>query len=547
MLGRKPLYAVLFLLAVMALGRSLPLVSWLWYGGLSFGLDDVRDPKGLKPWDPRPEPTGIVESKVAVYGPYSTEHFRDTVDHTSYPALPPDVAVEASATETVKLAGGEELRLRAIQFFPQKLRGAQEFLPVEKVFYDPSGTPMTREQAMPLNVIEPRSTRDPALIWNNTVDNGLPWTVGYVVQSNLREEDLGLFGVYDTRTGYHVGWYGSSVPSPFPDPQGGPDTLRLFYAVADAVRPTRQAIHFRVMTGDETVIRLTPTAPQKFTCLGESFTLLTVVAWGDQGLQCTFDSLPLGMTSLLAIGKDGRPLSRSGGGSSGSNIICNFGGPADAVESLVIRVKPSCTRVVMNLPEFPIVPAANRQTSDLMKMVVPPVVVRDEWAWQSLMGSILQLQYDTSPGNTPGLWPMDVGGKTVGELLAFDAARHPGTEVVVSSSRVMSVLRREPIGKTRTRLAPGRSVLAGLWRLCIPVLAILALWKAILLLRGAALRRALRPRGYGELTIWQAEFLAAKLGLRAWQLPPHDELAALPGVDLEDLRTVVALMRGRVG
>lgn len=544
------------LLAALLVQAVLFALALLRQGGPTHGLYDMRDPSRLPPYQATPTaPT----RRLTVYGPYFTEHFDGPAPMAAIPA-PPEAIVEADTSRTATLPNGRRVGLRALRFFPQPGAGGAENLPVEQVYCDPEGRWMDHDAALELHQQLLQLSPEPGMAWNRVLNPSFPWFMGIVLATDAEATDLVPIGLFDTRTGGRVADTFSVEVADLPD---GAGRLVTFGAGIDGVRPTPMALHLHVRTGEATVISLAPTAPQTFVWEGRRYTLLNIAHWDGShevlfagtplppghrqqltisslDWRLTFQSLPEGLATLSAYDKQGNEITSVGN----KRLEFGFEGHPEDIGRLEIVMKPDHALVVIPLPELPVVPEANRHTSDLMAMVLPPV---DEDYPQGgiLAGALLQLRFTFRAGSV--LIGQHSGG-TVGDYVGKQWLRNPLSEIVMGEGPDGPYLDRLPAGTTRARLAPRRAAAMAFvlsWRSVALALALLAVIKLIGLARAVALRRALRPRGYAALTILQAETLVVGLGRRAWKLPAREELAIIPGVDVEDMRTVVTLMRGK--
>lgn len=558
LLGRRYLHVVgTLLLLAAAIAIALPLLEWLRSDGPSFGLYDMRGPRKLPPYDPkRYHPAGYQQS-TTVYGLHMTRHTEESGCALRNAALVPadPVAIlEAAPGATATLPDGEKLRVAALTLMPQRRADSPMTLPMETVYVDPAtGDWMTHDAARAVNRMLGRG--DQPVWWSANFTEGMSYSLTIVLLSSLRSEDIELVDLFDSRTGGSLMGGSSSGTQQLVPPQDGFRSISQFSKGVDAVRPTPLAARFEIRQGPETVIALKPEAPQRFPWNGHEYTLRNIstlqngreiVVTGEpkpKGMSGTttinpgsfkvvFDSLPPAMTRVKAFGKDGAEIPASGW----STEEWMFPGDATNLDHIEIRLRPGYAAVVFKLPTLPVVPKANRRTTDLMEMVLPPVMVDNEWEWRPLIASLIQARV-RSQGLTaaPLTLPIELGGKTVREVLAMEHQRYPPHEVVFTEvDGEYATLERRP---------PGRPIAkACVWALLAGAMA-LALPKAMLLLAAVALRRNLRPRGYRDLTIWDAEHLAGELRRKGWRLPLRDDLATIPGVDIDDMRSVVAFMR----
>ena len=530
MTGRKPFFGIAVLMLVGALLHwSLPMLLW---------------------WTGRPQSLGVHDVRVL-----------DNLPKAS--GASPDTQLELEAGETLTLPDGKRLKLLALQFLPQHLKGAGDAIPVEGVYCDLQGKWITGDEAVELNR-RMMQYPDPRFVRNGFLNNGVGWEVSVIGMTDIPFGRIKL-GLFDSETGGPPQTWKGMGYSWFCKPVDGLGTLAQVSFPYDGVRPTPMVLRLEVKYGEETEIQLKPNPGESFTWQGKAYTLQSIaprvlpnrpgnpqdpygLGPGFAPMAYTFSALPAEMQSIVPYDKAGVKLPYTGL----TDELWEFAGP---VEHINIRLMPSAIKVTMKLPPFPVVPEGNRHTTDVSAMILPPTVVSNQMDWDGLLSLLLQAEYKSYYGTVQPkselAFPLDVGGKTVGEVLAIESARFPPNELVLVPKPVAMRTDRVARGTTANRQYPGAIVFLKSVARCAPgVLALaglLSVWKTILLVAAASLRRALRPHGYGDLALWQAEFLAAKLRRRAWKLPARDELAALPGVDLEDLRTVVALMRRKAG
>lgn len=574
--GRRPFYLIAILLALVAavkLGAAA--VSWgakAW-GGPTFGLADRRDPGRLPPYASRPAITGPYTELVEVQAPFITTHHSENASRlASFDTPPPEpvAIIEAGPTGTVTLPGGGRIRLRALRFFPQTANNP-DFLPVEKVYCDPTGKWMAREEAMALNkLLSPGG--DPALVQNLTSDNGLPWYVEVVLETDLEKEELNSEGLFDTLTGGQAGGGGGYGWAPLANSADGMKHLVSYGSVLDAVRPTPAVIWLRAKVGGKETLTLAPAAPQPFKLHGQEYTLRNITHYpanaetvfvggpkvgpralsgfwsGPGSFKVVFDTVPYGIAAVEAFDTGGNKFGSVGGGST----EWAFRGDPATVGRIEITSYPDYAYAIVKLPEFPVVPEANRQTSNLMKMVLPPTTVSNEDHWNQLVGSVLQVSafgWRKNPPTVALAYPMDLGGKTVADLVAMEHSRYPPSEWAIHMSDGHARIEHDPLWTGLASAHPRLWWIVGkpnhLGGLLLNLAVLIALLKAGRLAQAAALRRALRPRGYDMLTIWDAEVLVAALGRKARKLPLYSDIAVIPGVDVTKIATVVSFMRSR--
>lgn len=605
MTRRAYLRAFAAILLFVAVVHVLPvLLALARFGGPTFGLYDLRGPQGrpaYRLWKSYP---AAVTDFTTVYGPSVTQRYESSVTLPRLPArdpmADPTATAEAPATETITLPDGKWLRLRAMQFWPQCLPGSP-LLPVEEVYCNPDGTRMPREAAAKLNhELDP--VAEPSMAWNPTTNIGLPWTIGFVLESNVPEDDLTLMGLFDVRTGgssdgrvknlprrqlqrppaervrppddpYDPGYYLSTVPASHSD--GAPPTwLTTVFVPFSAVRPTPLELHLRVRHGPQEILSLPTAAPQKFEWQGRGYEFRQIIE-PDKGAKRVYAGYPLAgppqyfqpgsghllvfypfpgsITAVRAFRTDGSEIARTAGRMAEYEIVgqseFGFAGPPQDSARLEISLKPAFSFAVLRLPDLPIIPEQNRHTGDLMKMVVPPTAVADEREFRNLLGAVLQTQYNEGypMQHHFGTFAWKLGGSTVRELVMEDRALFP-SEVKLDRSESGVYMYHQASGKERAKRQPRLTAfLTQISRPIIPVVAValLAIIRLTTLLLAVSLRGTLRRRGYTALRVLEVEFLLVHLGRRTWKLPSRDELAIIPGVDVEDMRTVVALMRKR--
>lgn len=572
--GRRPFYLIAILLSlVVAVKLGAAFVAWKarsWRGP-TFGLSDLRDPKRLPPYAYRPPVPGPFPISTEVKGPFGTTHYPTMskwAGSSDISGLEPVAIIEADATETVTLPGGVTIRLRALRFLPSDV--SSRTLPVEEVYYDPSGRWMDRDEAMELNrLVNPEG--DPGQVRNRNfrARSARQWSVGVVLETNLQETDFSSEGMFDSVTGGEVGPITGGYPVFAADLPNGTRLIRLRESAFDTVRPTPAVLWLHVKLGEPETVRLTSTAPQSFKLHGRECRLNAIghfpggkyanfagraANWqtgvpgeGREGeFTLKFEQLFQSVIGISAYDNDGNKLEQRSGALSNT-----FRGDPASLGYVEIRAKPDCAYVIFKLPQWPMVPEANRQTTDLMKMVLPPMTISNQEEWNALVARLLQVRmwgggFMGIPPASALSFPMEVGGRTVGDLVAMEHSRFPPNEWVISKV-VLDNVGHWPVGTTFLRKHPVlawfvtnmNKLMAGL----LLVAAVIGMAKGVRMGRAAALLRALRPRGYDMLTIWDAEVLVAGLGRLARKLPAHNDLATVPDVDIDDLDSIIAFMR----
>lgn len=561
-------------LLVLWIQLGLPMLARWGAAPAKFTLDEVRVPQNLPPYDPRAR----LEESVTLFGPFGREHYAGWANQplrlwNFYKPEETTRVFEAAVGETLTLPAGERIRIRAIKLLPQSTTCKND-IPIDNIFCDAHGKWMPRDEAISLNR-QLGNKHDPTKTRNGYCRQSTAYLLDVVVQTDFAFEDCAGLAVADVKTGANLGCSGWVPRAEVPASEDALNHFITYECDLDGVRPTPLALHMNVRQGKEQLVTLGAAIPQSFTVDGRRHTLLalkdeyysTMYFDGQRHLQrssrLVFDSLPGNILEIHLYDREGTELYQEGaiwrrqGRAAPEDIRPPneiwFQGAPEQFHHLFIRIRPDPVRVILNLPDLPIIPEANRKTDDLMEMVLPETKVIGDLGWRILIRSCLQVGYDPTvvPATLTPLQPVDVTGKTVRELLAMDAARYPPHEMVLITRGEGPRLDRVPPGTTRPLHAPWLTALTLSLQQMKPrlilIIAVLTLWKTLSLWYASRLRRALRLRGFDEITIWQAEYLASRLGSRAWRIPPYDHIATLPGATMDDLRYVVRLMRHRPG
>lgn len=576
--GRRYFYSIFGLLLVFSAANvTLWILRERRSGGPSFGLYDLRSEMYLPPYEPV---DGDSPAKVTVFGSaltYSYELERELGRLVPEENPPPIATFDVPAAEEVVLPDGHRIRLRAIAVYPQNRGPGAPPLSVEEVFLHPSGRWMTREEGEQLyKEIEPDG--DPDRVTTPYRDHYLAYYLGLVLETDLEPSDLDVLGLYDTKTGgcdlafrSGVWWLKAQAD------KRGTRSLMLGPFHYAGVRPTPLALHLRVLQGEKTVLTLFPNEPRDFEWQGKTYAFrgldsgfavrcrspIMMDMYGSNyepefrrgydpldgmwagGFRLMLDSLPPGITSVETLSRNGSPT--------GLMAMKELGdtdqGQLEPTERVELHLKPENAYVVLRLPEIPVVPEQNRRTEDLMKLVLPPMVIDSDWRWQKLLSALLQAEYRVF-GIKPKYqlsFPIDVGGKTVGEILKMEHDIYGEYEFVTARLGQDVVMRRHPLGADLARNSSHTGLILTAFQNLTPwflgLFGIVTMMNVISLARAATLRRALRLRGYEELTIWDVEFLHAQLGAKAWKLPHREELATIPGIDANNPESLAKLMR----
>jgi hypothetical protein len=139
---------------------------------------------------------------------------------------------------------------------------------------------------------------------------------------------------------------------------------------------------------------------------------------------------------------------------------------------------------------------------------------------------------------------------TVAELWELERSLYGRKEIVTTKRPTGWRTDLQPVGTTVSREAPALwrawQLITSAWFVVLSAALVVLLLKSWLLMRAVTLRARLHQAGY-TFTLWQCERLYTALGRRAWQIPPRDELGALPAVDPDQAADLVKVMRNRSG
>jgi len=564
--GRFPILVVLVLGLVVAGTKGVPWVLKQFREPTPvFRVDDVRNLRYVPPYGIPPEWDGDHNlATVRVHGPSVTSWYSVRPANPNYETLPPvDAVITVAADEMADLPDGEQIGLSAIALIATRpiVGPVDGEMRVEGVFH-PSGRQLSVEEVQAL--LDQTGFGSPSQFMN-PMNSGHPWKLQFVIKANLDPDNIANLTLRDSVTGGVVG--ARMMPITPLHPYGG---YILETVPWPGVHTNPMTLHLLVRQGGKVELEFEPAAPQILEWMETSFELEGIFFQSGHGepiqllsgkddqrglvpsmLQATttlsFHTMVDSGNEFKAQLKNGRLLSSR---VSSEKVLVQFPARPEDIEAIVMVSRPRVVHVAIELPQLPGIPEHSREVEDIRDMVLPPAIVENQGHMNALLASVLQMGWANSlPAATPSSFPLDVGGMSVRQLLHSELARYPDSEIAITSGAYTNpFLSVTQAGQHRRVFSPslGRAIalLSNTWLLFLIAASLLALIKGWILMRAHDLHRILKMRGYRVWSFWDAERAYLGLGRRAWNIPSRDELGALPGVDGEDVRSVVEFIKG---
>ncbi len=581
-LGKKPFYILLTLLFILSMVNGVPFLLSLMRPHNGLNSDQFpKDERYMPPYDAK----NLIhqredgEHTVTVFGPSFTWDIQSSHSGTRGEDAKPESIQVLKPPQKASLDGNRPISLRGIQFLQHQQAWDSTGSAIEKTDKHDYYVMESDVQKSIENEVSPIVSR-----WGISPDYG-PHELRLLFDTNISPEEICFSGLFNVETGGRLAgsykndyivypttgrsFHGYQLWGSVPSGSGNQVDENFEHGLLTwtdrflLTGDTKLAFHMAIYSEEKTTVTLKPGEMKSLIINGEEYRFYLVEGISKEPLKDNdlnvLEQLtgktnlvilpkPRNVSSLVMYGNDGEKLSSmgsqhgSGPGYEAGYFASTYKYPLEKMDHALITFNKEVQYLVWDLSDFEFIQSDNSEVAFLEKRI-PDLYIEDRFelirAYSNLFEGHVSDELKLASNVT---YPVPLKDAKVSDLLSIIDS--PGLDLEYALTPDGISVRQA--GTTASYYKPAiwriYSTLDNFWLYIYGFLIFVVAYKLFLLVQSFSLQKNMKTGGY-SFNIWQVEYLYARLGKKAWSLPPYDHIASIPSVNPDRLEDLVRVTK----